>query len=244
VTEAPPARSAAAWVRAGIAAALGRLDAARAELASARATDERTGRLTVLPQLLARLVDVELRAERPSHAAAHLDALDEATALVDSPWARCLAARARATVEGDAALARAAGDVADEAGLRYEAALSELVAAELDPTATDELRHAHDELRALGAEPARRRAASALRARGQAVPRSRAEPATGLTPTECQLARLVTEGMTNKEIANALFLSPKTVEVYLSRLYAKVECASRVELAVAVQSGALEIDAP
>jgi DNA-binding NarL/FixJ family response regulator len=51
------------------------------------------------------------------------------------------------------------------------------------------------------------------------------------------LSQLVHDGLTNREIANVLMVSPKTVEVYLSRLFAKTGCASRIELAVAVSEG-------
>ena len=52
-----------------------------------------------------------------------------------------------------------------------------------------------------------------------------------LTDAEAQLVRLVRDGLTNKQIAAALHYSPKTVEVYLSRVYAKLGIRSRVELA-------------
>lgn len=53
--------------------------------------------------------------------------------------------------------------------------------------------------------------------------------------------RLVRDGLTNKQIASALHYSPKTVEVYLSYIYAKTQCASRVELVRAMDGGALEL---
>jgi DNA-binding CsgD family transcriptional regulator len=52
-----------------------------------------------------------------------------------------------------------------------------------------------------------------------------------LTPTELQIAALVREGRSNKEIAAAVFLTAKTVETKLSRIYAKVGVHSRTELA-------------
>jgi len=51
-----------------------------------------------------------------------------------------------------------------------------------------------------------------------------------LTPTELRLAELVAEGRSNKEIAAALFVTPKTVGTTLSRLYAKLGVHSRTEL--------------
>jgi ATP/maltotriose-dependent transcriptional regulator MalT len=55
-------------------------------------------------------------------------------------------------------------------------------------------------------------------------------PSVGLTPSERRLAALVAEGHSNKKIAAALFVSPKTVETNLSRLYGKVGVHSRSEL--------------
>jgi DNA-binding CsgD family transcriptional regulator len=56
-------------------------------------------------------------------------------------------------------------------------------------------------------------------------------PAAGLTPSERRLAELVAEGHSNKQIAAALYVSPKTVETSLSRLYGKLGVHSRTELA-------------
>jgi DNA-binding CsgD family transcriptional regulator len=51
-----------------------------------------------------------------------------------------------------------------------------------------------------------------------------------LTPTERQVAELVVEGLTNQEVAGALFVSVKTVEANLSRVYHKIGVGSRREL--------------
>jgi DNA-binding CsgD family transcriptional regulator/tetratricopeptide (TPR) repeat protein len=60
---------------------------------------------------------------------------------------------------------------------------------------------------------------------------TRTEAQRGLTPVEAQIAHLVAEGHTNREIAASLFVSPKTVEANLSRVYRKLEIGSRAELA-------------
>ena len=59
----------------------------------------------------------------------------------------------------------------------------------------------------------------------------RTEAQTELTPIEERIAALVAEGHRNREIADALFLSPKTVEANLSRTYRKLGIRSRAELA-------------
>jgi DNA-binding NarL/FixJ family response regulator len=55
--------------------------------------------------------------------------------------------------------------------------------------------------------------------------------ASELTPTEAKIAQLVAGGRTNKEVAAQLFVSVKTVEANLSRIYAKLSLRSRSELA-------------
>jgi len=60
-----------------------------------------------------------------------------------------------------------------------------------------------------------------------------------LTPTERQLAALVAEGRSNKEVAAALFVTPKTVETRLSRIYSKLGIHSRGELTRRVVEGKL-----
>ncbi|MBV8928673.1 MAG: helix-turn-helix transcriptional regulator, partial [Mycobacteriaceae bacterium] len=51
-----------------------------------------------------------------------------------------------------------------------------------------------------------------------------------LTASELQVAELVASGMTNRDVAAALFISPKTVEVNLTRVYRKLSIRSRAEL--------------
>jgi DNA-binding NarL/FixJ family response regulator len=57
-----------------------------------------------------------------------------------------------------------------------------------------------------------------------------------------QLIRLVREGLSNRQIATAMHYSAKTIEVYLSRVYAKSGCGSRLELIRAVDTGAIALD--
>jgi DNA-binding CsgD family transcriptional regulator/tetratricopeptide (TPR) repeat protein len=68
-------------------------------------------------------------------------------------------------------------------------------------------------------------------------PRSRTKDHSALTRTETQLVQLLRQGLTNRQISSILHYSPKTIEVYVSRLYQKVGCHSRLELVVAAERG-------
>ena len=91
--------------------------------------------------------------------------------------------------------------------------------------------------------------AAAMRAAGLPAPIARyrggqapaADP-KALSARERALCRLVHEGRTNQQIARALHISVKTVEAYLTRVYRKTSCSSRVELAVAVTERRIQLD--
>jgi DNA-binding NarL/FixJ family response regulator len=85
----------------------------------------------------------------------------------------------------------------------------------------------------LGAKPWIARAQAELEATGGPTgPRADSTTDAGdLTPSELKIALLVAQGMTNREVAAALFLSPKTVEHHLSHIYRKLDVRSRTQLA-------------
>ena len=70
-----------------------------------------------------------------------------------------------------------------------------------------------------------------MRAAGGAVGAARQAPTRELTPQELEVALAVARGATNREVASALFVSPKTIEVHLSRIFRKLGVRSRTELA-------------
>jgi DNA-binding CsgD family transcriptional regulator len=88
-----------------------------------------------------------------------------------------------------------------------------------------------------GARQWAERARQELRASGATVRRRGLGPIEELTPQELQVALLTASGATTREVAERLFLSPRTVEVHLTRIYRKLEIRSRTELAARFAAG-------
>ena len=122
-------------------------------------------------------------------------------------------------------------------GMPYERALIELAHGQFlrragrRRAAAAQLSAARDTLAALGARPALERAERELGACGLKPLRRSAREQPGLTPQEQAVARLVAMGRTNRQVADELLLSTKTVEVHLTRIYAKLGISSRSQLA-------------
>jgi DNA-binding CsgD family transcriptional regulator len=93
-----------------------------------------------------------------------------------------------------------------------------------------QLRDAFDGFDRLGLRTWAERARRELRATGETTRKRDVSPLAELTPQELQIARLVREGATNKGVAAQLFVSPKTVEYHLRKVFAKLGIASRHEL--------------
>ena len=93
-----------------------------------------------------------------------------------------------------------------------------------------QLRSAFDGFDRMGAAPWAERARRELRATGETARKRDLSPLAQLTPQELQVARLVGEGATNKAVASQLFVSPKTVEYHLRKVFDKLGIASRGEL--------------
>jgi DNA-binding CsgD family transcriptional regulator len=88
----------------------------------------------------------------------------------------------------------------------------------------------------MGMEAFADRARRELRAAGGAPRRRAVTTAVPLTAQETQIARLVGEGLSNPEIATRLFLSPRTVQYHLGKVFAKLGITSRAQLSRAVSS--------
>jgi DNA-binding CsgD family transcriptional regulator len=99
------------------------------------------------------------------------------------------------------------------------------------------LRRAADLFRQVGAPPWEERAEAELRATGETARRRDPSTLDRLTPQELQIAGLVAAGMTNRQVAAQLFLSPRTIDYHLRKVFSKLGVASRTEL---VQMGVPE----
>jgi len=104
--------------------------------------------------------------------------------------------------------------------------------------AREALRGALTSFDAMGARVWAERTRRELRALGEAPATAEPDGLAGLTPQELQIARLVSGGASNREIAAQLFLSPRTVEYHLYKVFPKLGVASRTELARLVLTGA------
>ena len=79
--------------------------------------------------------------------------------------------------------------------------------------------------------PAAERARGELQATGETARKRDASTLDDLTPQELRIAQLVADGATNREVGAQLFVSPKTVEYHLRKVFMKLGVGSRVELA-------------
>jgi DNA-binding CsgD family transcriptional regulator len=133
--------------------------------------------------------------------------------------------------------AGAATHHAEEAGAPIEAERSRVLAARAMAVsgarddAVRELRLAHERLDACGAVHDRDQAARELRRLGHAVPGHGGAAVAGLTGREREVIELVAVGRTNREIAGELFLSPRTVDRHVSRIFEKLGVNSRAAAA-------------
>jgi DNA-binding CsgD family transcriptional regulator len=84
--------------------------------------------------------------------------------------------------------------------------------------------------RALGARMAERRAADELERSGTAARRAAQTGMASLSPSERRVAQLAAEGLSNREIAEELFVTRKTIEYHLRNAYAKLRITSRKQL--------------
>ena len=103
--------------------------------------------------------------------------------------------------------------------------------------ARSRLRVAHDMFAEMGMDAFAARAASELRATGETVRKRSPATLSELTAQETQVARLASEGLSNPEIGTRLFISARTVQYHLSKVFTKMNLTSRNQLSRALDGG-------
>jgi DNA-binding CsgD family transcriptional regulator len=191
------------------------------------------------------LVEAASRVGEGAVAARTVDRLSATAQASGTDWAVGIEARSRALLHtGDTAeaLYREAVDRLDRSTVRTEAARAHLLYGEWlrrENRRVDARRHlrmAHESFLAMGAGAFGERAGRELAATGETVRKRTVDTREELTAQEAQIARLAADGRTNPEIGAALFLSARTVEWHLRKVYPKLGVTSRRQLRRALRA--------
>ncbi|MGN9787876.1 AAA family ATPase [Nonomuraea sp. ZG12] len=220
-------------------------------LPAAQATTQ-SANLLVSQWALPELVEAATRAGDDTAAHEALEGLADAAEPCDTDWAQGILARCRALLSGDAAaddLYREAIERLRRTILRPELARAHLLYGEWlrrnrqRAGARDHLRTAYEIFMSIGMEAFAERARRELLATGETIRRERkneASTSAELTPQEQQIALLVQDGLSNPEVAARLFVSPRTVEWHLRKIFLKLGISSRTQLRHALPRRAAE----
>ncbi len=228
-----------AQVRALLYNGLGRYDDAVSAAESASEWDA----LCTTVWSLTELVEAATRVGETGRAADALERLTERTQAAGTEWALGIETRSRALIAMDTAAQALYLEAIDRLGrcrIAPEEARAHLLYGEWlrregrRVDAREQLRAAHDMLTAIGMEAFAERARRELAATGEKVRRRVAETRDELTAQEMQIAELARNGHSNPEIAAQLFLSARTVEWHLRKVFAKLGIRSRRELETAL----------
>jgi DNA-binding CsgD family transcriptional regulator len=185
------------------------------------------------------LIEALARTGRRDEAIELLSSFERAAETSLSTWALGAAARCRGLLADEsfeADFARAV-ELHEAFGAPFEVARAELCLGERlrrsrrRKEARGVLRAAIERFERLGAAPWAERANAELRASGETIQPGAVIATNELTPQELQVALAVAKGATNREAGATLFLSPKTIEAHLGRVYRKLDIRSRTELA-------------
>jgi DNA-binding CsgD family transcriptional regulator len=232
------------WARAALANAVGRYEDA---LAAAEPVRDYPMTLLFTSWGLLELIEAAARSGHPERGAEALERLTETTRASGTDWALGIEARSRALLaDGDAAepLYREAIERLGRTRVRLELARSHLVYGEwlrrerrrLD--AREHLSTAYDLYIGMGIVALAERAARELLATGQTARRRTVESWGQLTAQEVRISQLARDGLSNREIGARLFISPRTVEYHLHKVFGKLAIGSRSELVRALSTDA------
>jgi DNA-binding CsgD family transcriptional regulator len=192
---------------------------------------------------LVELVEGGVRAGAADDAAAALEHLSERTRASGTEWALGLEARCRALLSDDESLYQESIERLARSRAALELARSRLLYGEWlrrerrRTDAREVLRAAHESFSHMGADAFAERTRRELLATGETARRITPDTRDALTPQEIQVARLARDGHTNPEIGAQLFISPRTVQYHLHKVFRKLDVTSRQELRAALADG-------
>ncbi len=224
------------WASAVLFNSLGRYSEALAVSERAGTDPHELGVSTWVPT---EFIEAAVRAGVPERTSAPLRRLQEISRASGTDWALGVEARSRALVsEGEEAdrLYREAIERLARTRVRVALSRGQLLYGEWlrregrRAEARAQLRSAHETYAAVGMEGFADRARRELAATGETVRKRSVEARDDLTAQEAQIARLAAEGSTNPEIGAQLFISPRTVEWHLRKVFAKLGVSSRWDL--------------
>jgi DNA-binding CsgD family transcriptional regulator len=236
------AATVAHWMAALSCNGLGRYDEAFA--AARQAAEHRHPYLS--PWALPELVEAAARTSRAQAATGALAELAATTQAGGTDYGLGIEARTRALVSDGPAAEECYREAVDRLGrtrMRTETARAHLLYGEWlrrqrrRRDARDQLRTAFEMFDSIGMEAFATRARTELRATGEHAQRAGPGPLRGLTPQEEQIARLVAEHLSNREIAARMFISASTVEYHLAKIFRKLGVSSRAEVARSLRDG-------
>jgi DNA-binding CsgD family transcriptional regulator/tetratricopeptide (TPR) repeat protein len=225
------------WGKALLCNSLGRYEEALA--AAQQATDPALEVGTPYWASLVELVTAAARSEQPERATYAYERLARLTQACGTDWALGLQARCKALLSDGATAEDGYREAIERLGrtrVRGELARTHLHYGDWlrrenrRVDARHELLFAYEMFATMGAEVFAERAARELAAIGETVRKRTVETSAELTAQEAQIARLVGEGLSNAEIAVRLFISPRTVEWHLGRIFGKLQISSRRQL--------------
>ena len=223
------------WVAAVLCNGLGRYEEALAAARQAREHEHAFTSAWALPEL----IEAAARTESMRTASDALDLLAEKARAGGTDWGLGIEARCRALLnEGEEAerLYREAIARLGRTRLRPDLARAHLLYGEWlrrqqrRGEAQGQLRTAHDMLEAIGMEAFAGRARRELQATGETARKRTVATRIELTAQEAQIARLARDGLSNPEIGARLFLSPRTVQYHLGKVFTKLDITSRSQL--------------
>jgi DNA-binding NarL/FixJ family response regulator len=239
VTRNALANSIAEWSLALLELSRGRPEETVARLVALGAAPQGIGHPLIVLMSAPDLVEAGLRTGHEKQARAAHAVLGGFAQPGAPSWALALDARCRALfAEGSAAEREfeQALRLHAKANRPFDRARTELLYGELlrrqrrRADSREHLRAALETFEDLGVAPFAERARAELRASGETARKRNPSTLAQLTPQELQIARLVAEGQSNKDVAAQLFLSPRTIEYHLRKVFMKLGISSRSEL--------------